>query len=428
MLADQPHFGPRQLVLMCLLVSLFAALLPGCRKAVPTPEPVTIRFSYIAERVGDDPYYGTMAAAFREGHPSVTVELVPMSWEQVGKLREGDPNAVKADVYVLQDLTLYAMQNRGELLKLDSWIAQDEDFDLSDFYPGPVALCTHEGDTWGIPFGVDFSVMYYNKDLFDKYDVPYPQSGWTWDDFLQAADAIRDVEAKIYGYAIWNKYNDVVCFIHQHGGRVLDEDLGRVTFDDPQTIEALQWLAALIHEHDVAPTPDRAILAFGGRYLHVSLGITQGQVGMWIDNYSNRGGRYWQYWAVPWPMTWGVVSLPRDVRAATDGGTYNYAISARTEHPDASWSWVRFLGEQMPYSDLPARRSLVESDAYEELVGEEAAAAGRAALEGLVVYFSPQGVELWERLEPFWRGVDAIIKGEMTAEEAMEWAQDESQR
>jgi len=40
---------------------------------------------------------------------------------------------------------------------------------------------------WAIPAGVDMLVMFYNQDLFDQYDVPYPEVGWTWGDFLDTA-------------------------------------------------------------------------------------------------------------------------------------------------------------------------------------------------------------------------------------------------
>lgn len=62
--------------------------------------------------------------------------------------------------------------------------------------------------------------MYYNKDLFDQRHVPYPQNGWTWDDFLAAAQAVSDPESGIYGYAYHPLGVDWVLFAYQHRGRL----------------------------------------------------------------------------------------------------------------------------------------------------------------------------------------------------------------
>ena len=38
-----------------------------------------------------------------------------------------------------------------------------------------------------------------------------------------------------------------------------------------------------------------------------------------------------------------------------------YAISSQTEHHDACWEWIAWLSEQVPYRQMPARRSLAAS-------------------------------------------------------------------
>ena len=43
-----------------------------------------------------------------------------------------------------------------------------------------------------LPQNLSSLVVYYNRDLFDAAGVPYPEAGWTWDDFLAAAKALDD--------------------------------------------------------------------------------------------------------------------------------------------------------------------------------------------------------------------------------------------
>ena len=44
-----------------------------------------------------------------------------------------------------------------------------------------------DGKTYGVPYRQDSWVLYYNKDLFDKAKVAYPDGSWTWDDYAKAA-------------------------------------------------------------------------------------------------------------------------------------------------------------------------------------------------------------------------------------------------
>lgn len=41
------------------------------------------------------------------------------------------------------------------------------------------------GERFGLPLWVNFTVLYYNKDIFDKFGVPYPKDGMTWDDAIE---------------------------------------------------------------------------------------------------------------------------------------------------------------------------------------------------------------------------------------------------
>ena len=65
-----------------------------------------------------------------------------------------------------------------------------------------------------------------------------------------------------------------------------------------------------------------------------------------------------------WPI--GGASAVRLIYS-TDG------IAWDTDYPDACWEWITFLDEQMPPFTIPARRSMAESDAYRERVGQETA-------------------------------------------------------
>ncbi len=47
-----------------------------------------------------------------------------------------------------------------------------------------------DGKQYAIPYRQDSWVLFYNKDLFDKAKVAYPDGTWTWDDYVKAAKSL----------------------------------------------------------------------------------------------------------------------------------------------------------------------------------------------------------------------------------------------
>ena len=293
------------LLLACLLAS------SGCGVAIPpTPEPVTIRFAYSALEV-DRAQYQTLIERFNERYPHITVELLQWPpWQPMN-------NVTDADVLLLYGGLAQLLQEQESTAGLDGFIQRDESFDLADLHAGAVAYLQHEGETWAVPAGIAVNALFYNKDLFDRYGVPYPEEGWTWDDFLEKAILLTDPSAGVYGYASigegagpLSEGFDAIEFIYQHGGQIVDDlhNPTDVTFDDPLAIEALEWYARLVHEYEVVLTPDRAMDLYSADA--PLLGVVVGKVGMWRDDL---GGTR----EVNKTINWGVVPLPRDARAFT---------------------------------------------------------------------------------------------------------------
>jgi ABC-type glycerol-3-phosphate transport system substrate-binding protein len=387
---------------------------------MPTPEPVTILFAHS----GSDAEYEALVQGFHERHPHITVEL---RTRRSFPFQQGNPDA---DVFVSSSFALSELRERGDVLSLDPFIEQDASFDLSDFYPGTVEAFTSEGRVWAIPAGVDMLVMFYNQDLFDQYDVPYPEVGWTWVDFLDKALALRDPEASVFGYAPTDRIYDAVSFIYQHGGRLFDDlqNPTRPTFDDPLTIEALEWYAKLIREYNVAPTQQQLYDEDLGGAGSAVVGVYLNKVGLWTGWLSERGGgKGSETWPGEWKMRWGMAPLPRDAQSATLMSVEGYFVSSQAQHPDACWRWISFLSEQTSHRLTPVRKSLAESAAYEQQVGSDVAAVARASMESAMLP-SPRLVEFGGVWGIFWRALDEIIGGRSTPEEAMISAQQEAER
>ena len=63
----------------------------------------------------------------------------------------------------------------------------------SDFYPIALDAFRWRGEQLCIPQNISSLVVYYNRDLFEKYGVPEPEDGWTWNTMVgHAATLTRD--------------------------------------------------------------------------------------------------------------------------------------------------------------------------------------------------------------------------------------------
>ena len=168
---------------LALVPGLLAGLLAGCGRIVPAAEPVTISFAHPEP---DAEFYQGLVGEFNQRYPYITIELKPTHWELLG----GIADSSGVDVFVNSEFALGSLREEGAVLDLTPFVEQDTGFNLDDLHPGTVGLFTREGKLWAIPSNADMLVMYYNQDLFDQYNVPLPETGWTWDDFLSILDTV----------------------------------------------------------------------------------------------------------------------------------------------------------------------------------------------------------------------------------------------
>lgn len=404
-----------RLVVLCLCISVFT----GCATPVPpaiTPEPVKIYFAFSAERAS---YFDDLIAQFNEQHPGITVERktaqTANTWTYL--LKEKQVDALELPSPAPLFTTLYEQE---QLLDLLPFIQIAESINLDDYYPGLLESYRLEGGLWALPADIDLVVVYYNKELFDQFGVRYPGFEWTWEEFLQTAQQIRDPDENVYGFM-----TDPVLtipFVYQHSGKLLDDWYAptQATLDDPLTIEAVEWLANLVHDYDVSPSFAAAAQQFANDG-NAGYMFWRKKVGMYLGLLSDRGGASWGPEG-RWKMEWGMAPLPRDVQASTLGFGHGYMILKDTAYPDECWKWLTFLSEHAPAYAMPARKSIANSESWKETVGDVTADVARESIEYALLYSSAQS-GYGQAIDSYTEAVVAAMNGQSTAQEALTQAQ-----
>ncbi|MEV4414254.1 sugar ABC transporter substrate-binding protein [Catellatospora sp. NPDC049609] len=130
--------------------------------------------------------------AFNKTHTDVQVkfEQVPGGPDGYGKfanaVKAGNaPDVMTAEYYMLPD-----MVSQGQLQDLTGSAGEL----VRSKFPAPVqSLVTLGGKTWSVPLDAGAMVMFYRKDLFDKYGIAVPK---TWDEFRTAAERVKAANPK----------------------------------------------------------------------------------------------------------------------------------------------------------------------------------------------------------------------------------------
>ena len=81
--------------------------------------------------------------------------------------------------------------------------------------PGHLRLATHKGRIYGIPYLADNSVLFYNKDLFDRAGVDPAHTVTSFDGLLHAAREIRALGKDVYGWSIAGNSPGILGFVVQ---------------------------------------------------------------------------------------------------------------------------------------------------------------------------------------------------------------------
>jgi multiple sugar transport system substrate-binding protein len=325
-------------------------------------------------------------------------------------------------------------KNREAILNLAPFLDADPSFTTDDYFPQVLEQFTWQGQLWGLPADVTPFIIEYNRDLFDAAGLDYPSVDWTPDDFLTLAVALtqgEDADTKQYGFVgEYYALNDLLFMVERLGAKLVDQDADppALSYDDPDTVEAVRWYANLTTEHGAKPAflTDITKLAGAGSALAEREGlINTGRAAMWTASGATAallGGRE--------GINIGAAPLPTRPGTSVGGfsGASGYFISSSTENPLACWQWITYLTVQPgAVQGLPARRSVAESNQYRQQVGADRADAYVASIgeAGETSSFQIFSEEEWLGGALFWLGqaYGQVIDGEASVEEALAVAQ-----
>ena len=220
-----------------LAVLMAATLLTGCGPSGSTPSsqtpdtqaPSASQSAQTDELEGEitfwhsftqGPRLETIQAAadqFMTDHPKVKINIETFSWADFyTKWTTGLASGNVPDMSTAQAGQVVEMINADAIIPLDDLI---DDIGRDRFYESPLQEMTYsDGNCYAVPIYSHAFVMWYRKDLLEKYNLEVPT---TWDEFNTAATAITKGEnGAVYGCSVPMGTNDLyaTCFLDVYVG------------------------------------------------------------------------------------------------------------------------------------------------------------------------------------------------------------------
>ena len=225
----------RKVILTLVLLALVSST-----GAVLAQDGVTLRFSTFQSGAVVEKWEEQFAEFEAMTGITIVHEYVPWieTVERYLTMAAGDD---LPDVVMVSAQWHRTLATRGVLSPLEQ--AQFGTLDFDDFWPRLLGAYNYAGTQYGLPADLDLQLIYYNKNLFDAAGVPYPEAGWTWDDYLATALELTSGEGvgKIYGSNDFS-FGETRMISWSYGGDFIDTESGEAMMESDAVKQAMGFL------------------------------------------------------------------------------------------------------------------------------------------------------------------------------------------
>lgn len=305
------------------------------------------------------------------------------------------------DVIFVEVNNFKEFADKGVLVDLMPYIEQEKDLDLKVYYKQIIDRFTIDGKLYVLPRDIaPICLIYYNKKLFREAGIPYPDSGWTWNDFLEVSKKLvkKDGQGRVTQFAFIDQWPIWETWAVSNGGKLVDDvkNPKKCLMDSKEVIDAIQFRSDLINKYNVMPSGAQ-MTSMGGA--DASDFFSSGRAAMFYSG----------LWKAPFfrqirDLEWDVVLFPKGptgIRAFTTGGS-GYSICASSKNKKEAWELVKRLTGSRGQKEMssigllqPAIKDIAQSEAFLDGKDPKNKKIVLDAVENIVFY--PRMAE-WEEI------------------------------
>lgn len=182
------------------------------------------------------------AEAFTKANPGVKINIETFSWADFyTKWTTGIASGNVPDMSTALPNHVVEMIDADAIIPMDNLI---NTIGRDRFYEAPLTEMTKDGVCYAVPLYSHAQVMWYRKDLLEKYKLEVPK---TWDELLNAATTINKGEnGKTYGCSVPLGTNDMMAtrylnfYVRSAGETLLSKD-GKANLTSAAAIDGIKY-------------------------------------------------------------------------------------------------------------------------------------------------------------------------------------------
>lgn len=218
--------------------------------AVAFAEPTTITYAHFSGAGAQEETLKKMIAVFEEKNPDIKVDIQITGFEDYfTKLATIVGGGNPPDVFEMN------MENFLSYMLRDACVDLTGMIDETAYSKRTLDAVSSDGKLYAVPMSFSTCLLFYNKDLFDKAGVAYPNDEWTWADVQSAAEKIKALGDDIWGIYQPITYNEFYKSVQSNGGSLLSEDYSAFTVNSPENVAVLDAMVKRVRgEERVMPT------------------------------------------------------------------------------------------------------------------------------------------------------------------------------
>jgi multiple sugar transport system substrate-binding protein len=351
-------------VLCCVGLCLMALIVAGCLSKNTSGKTV---IKYVIWGTPDDlKIFNKLIDVFEQKNPDIEVKLINIPGDYYTKLQTMIAGGDTPDIFFMHSFFLPAYVEKNTVLDLQEFIDTDPEMKqiVADTYPQVLDYYKYKGHFYGYPRCINPFVIFYNKDMFDKAGVKYPDYTWNWDKFVASCQKLTKGDYKSgnkqFAFVFGHGFGSWCIWAWQNNGDLFDKTGTKSTMNTPEVVETLQWLYDLMNKHKVAPTYTENV-DMGNEQMFMSGRSAMYVSGFWMSS---------TFQAIT-KFKWDVGPLPKGKVRKTMLANAGWCVGKDTKHLKETLAFLKFCAGKEGQAivskgghDVPILKSVAESDAF----------------------------------------------------------------
>ncbi|ULL16710.1 extracellular solute-binding protein [Paenibacillus sp. H1-7] len=192
----------KKITVLFLLICFFIMTLAGCSSKEPSSEtsldskePINLKVYGYSANMTDSEFQKYFVEPIKKKYPNISLELIT---------RNGDNNTPEQliaagnfpDLLLVSNIYIGMFNRLGMTMDI-SELAKKNKLDLNRFDAGAMEAIQQFGSKdqlFALPLSANYGITLYNKDIFDKFGVPYPKDLMTWNEMLDTGRKLTRLE------------------------------------------------------------------------------------------------------------------------------------------------------------------------------------------------------------------------------------------